>query len=93
MDENRQRRELLQRLLQRSPYRCKLLGQEDDIVRVALTNMSVCKALDRILADPDYASSGRIHRRRLATPVATINHLFEWVYFASDSFVERACRG
>lgn len=93
MYEDTQRRELLQRLLEQSPYRRKLRGQAEDIARVALKNVSVCKALDRVLADPDYTSCGRIHRRRQAAPVATINHLFEWVYFASDSFVERARRG
>lgn len=93
MDEETKRRKLLLRLLDKSPYRRKLLEQEEDIARVALANANIRQALDRILNDPDYASSGKIHRRRLAAPLATINHLYEWVFFASDSFVERARRG
>lgn len=93
MDEDTKRRDLLRRLLEDSPYRRRLRDQADEIVRVALGNDAVCRALDRILADPDYASGGRLNRRRLAGPHATIRHLLEWVFFASGSFVERARRG
>jgi len=87
------RRELLQDLLRESPYRSSLMGKAERIADVALTNTNVRRALDRILADPDYTTMRRLNRRRLAGPLGTIRHLYEWVYFASDSFVERARRG
>lgn len=87
------RRELLRRLLRDSPYRRSLADKAEEIARIALANTAVRQALDRILADPDQARIGRSSRRRLAGPLATIRHLHEWVYFASDSFVERARRG
>lgn len=87
------RREVLRRLLEDSPYRRALRHQTDEIVRVALGNDAARSAVDRILADPDYAAGGRLNRKRLAPPLTTLRHLFEWIYFASDSFVERARRG
>ncbi len=93
MDDDTRHRDLLRRLLDESPYRRSLRTQEAEIARVALNNASIREALDRILADPEYAASGRIHRRRLTAPLATVRHLHEWIYFASDSFVERARLG
>lgn len=87
------RKDLLQDLLRESPYHHSLRDQAGRIAEVALGNTNVRRALDRIMADPDYADLRRIHRRRLAGPLRTIRHLFEWVYFASDTFVERARRG
>lgn len=93
MDDDTRLRDLLRRLLEDSPYRRSLRKQEAEIARVALNNVSIREALDRILADPDYVAGGRIDRRRLAAPLATVRHLHEWIYFASDSFIERARLG
>lgn len=93
MDDDTRHRDLLRRLLDESPYRRSLRKQEADIARVALSNVSIREALDRILADPEYAVGGRLDRRRLAAPLGTVRHLHEWIYFASDSFVERARLG
>lgn len=93
MDNDARHRDLLQRLLDESPYRRSLRTQEAEIARVALSNVSIREALDRILADPDYATTGRIDRRRLGAQLGTVRHLHEWIYFASDSFVERARLG
>jgi hypothetical protein len=87
------RRALVLALLQRSPYRKGLRRVQDRIAEVALANNQVRKALDGIIADADYSASGRVDGRRHRAALATIRHLFEWIFFASDTFVERARRG
>lgn len=92
-DPDPQRRQLLLKLLERSPYRRALRPQGERICAVALQNAKVRTALDAILADADYAALDRVDAKRHAAHLATIRHLFEWIHFASDDFVERARRG
>ena len=88
-----QRRGLIFALLRRSPYRRGLRQQQDRIAEVALANTQVRKALDGIIADADYAVSGKVNGQRHEAALVTIRHLFEWIFFASNTFVERARRG
>ena len=87
------RRRLILDLLQHSRYRRGLQQRSDDVVRVILANRQLCGAVDAILADRDYASLGRIDRKRLGRQKALVDHMLEWAYFASDEFVERAKGG
>lgn len=88
-----ERRALILTLLQRCPYRRSLRQARDRIAEVALANTQVRAALDDIISDDGYAASGRVDRRRHRAALATIEHLFEWIFFASDIFVQRARRG
>ena len=88
-----QRRTLVLALLRCSPYRRSLRQQQDRIAEVAMANTQVRKALDGIIADVDYAVSGKVNGQRHEAALIIIRHLFEWIFFASDTFVERARRG
>ncbi|MFC3225704.1 hypothetical protein ACFOGJ_00580 [Marinibaculum pumilum] len=93
MADDTARRALVLSLLERSPYRRGLRPHGDEVARVAIANDQLRGAMDEIIADPDYASLGRIDGRRLKRQKALIEHMLEWVYFASSDFVERAKRG
>ena len=93
MPDDKARKDLVLTLLERSPYRRGLRPMRDEVARVAIANRQLCTAMDTILADQDYVALGRIDGRRLGRQKALIDGMLEWVYFASDEFVERAKRG
>lgn len=87
------RTRLLEALLANSRYRDALHPMRDQVVRVACENQQVAALLDRLNADPSFSVSSAQRRGHHRKAVALIEDVFEWMFFASDDFVERARRG
>lgn len=87
------RRSVVLALVERCPYRRGLRPMRDDVARVALANDQLRAAIDAMLADAGPDGAGRIDDPRFRRQRRLIEHMLEWVYFASDDFVERARRG
>ncbi|EIC23081.1 hypothetical protein Thi970DRAFT_00733 [Thiorhodovibrio frisius] len=87
------RQRLLEGLLARSRYQSALQPMHDQVLRVACENHQIAALLDRLAADSESSpkSASRFKRRR--KDLALIEDVFEWVFFASDGFVERAKGG
>jgi hypothetical protein len=87
------RQALVLKLLRQSPHAAALQPDAQKVARVAAENHQIQGILDTLLADPAFdpahARASKQHRKSLAL----IEHVFEWMFFASESFVERAKRG
>jgi hydroxyethylthiazole kinase-like sugar kinase family protein len=87
------RRALVIKLLKQSWHAMALQGDAEEIARVAAENHQIQGVLDNLLDDPTFDAANARASKQHRKSIALIEHVFEWMFFASEPFVERASRG
>ena len=80
--------ELLTTLLEKSAYAKHIKAYQKQLIEIAHTNEQIKSALTHLLTHSNFKTSHEIDLSQFPHEKKILNNFFEYVYFASDSFLK-----
>jgi hypothetical protein len=80
-------------LMKRSPYYRDLEPQLHQILELAHSNHAVREAIEAIFEHSNFAATGHVRPNQCKQQRNLVEAFFEYLFFASPTFVNRAARG